>query len=459
MSDLPQNIDGLVSLVIKLRAEIDKLGRQLTGALTKNDQLVAEVAKLRLELTKIRSKPPFHPQPDTPVLESLPKSRKKRVEAFVRRRSVPTTRIIHAVEICPGCQVKISGLAVDYRREVIDLPDQVVPQITEHVILKRYCWKCGKKWVPQIDWNQLVVGQSRFGVNLVSRVATMRESLRLPIRAISAYLDTVYSLHLSGGEIVKLLHRVADRGETSMTNLQHQLVKSKVVCSDETGWRENGKNSYLWSHSTPTIRYFLHNYSRGSPVVKEVLGEEFGGVVSSDFYGAYNVHAGDHQRCWAHFSRDVKDLTKWFPDQPDLARIKLKLEQLFTQGKDIQTRNLTLSERHLARRKLEKSLLRLAKPYLSQKTHPFHTLAKRIDRFVDEMFTFVLDPDIPPTNNQAERSLRPVVISRKISGGTRSPKGSKTKAILATLFGTWQARNLNPLAECKALLTNPNYAF
>ncbi|MBU2445385.1 MAG: transposase, partial [Bacteroidetes bacterium] len=77
----------------------------------------------------------------------------------------------------------------------------------------------------------------------------------------------------------------------------------------------------------------------------------------------------------------------------------------------------------------------------------------------DELFVFVLNKDIPATNNSAERALRHSVIARKISGGTRSAKGSKTKEILSSLFGTWDTKDLNPLKECRELLTNPNYAI
>ncbi|MBU1256317.1 transposase, partial [Patescibacteria group bacterium] len=75
------------------------------------------------------------------------------------------------------------------------------------------------------------------------------------------------------------------------------------------------------------------------------------------------------------------------------------------------------------------------------------------------LFVFVLNKDIPATNNSAERALRHSVIARKISGGTRSAKGSKTKEVLSSLFGTWDTKGLNPLKECGKLLTNPNYAI
>ena len=86
---------------------------------------------------------------------------------------------------------------------------------------------------------------------------------------------------------------------------------------------------------------------------------------------------------------------------------------------------------------------------------PQTVLCRRIAKFLSELFTFVTDPAVPATNNGAERSVRPVVVQHKINGGTRSPTGTSNLTRLATLFGTWRARGLNPLAACQRLLIQP----
>ena len=78
-----------------------------------------------------------------------------------------------------------------------------------------------------------------------------------------------------------------------------------------------------------------------------------------------------------------------------------------------------------------------------------------MESHIKELFVFVAEPEVPPDNNAAERSLRPVVVSRKISGGTRSRQGTGTKMTLASIFGTWRAQGLNPLTACRQLLTSP----
>ena len=100
----------------------------------------------------------------------------------------------------------------------------------------------------------------------------------------------------------------------------------------------------------------------------------------------------------------------------------------------------------------EQHLWQLCQPYV-RTAAPQHTLCERVERFLPELFVFVAVPGVPAHNNLAERSIRPLVVARKISGGTRSAKGSQTRMGLASLFGTWMAQKLNPFHQCLATLT------
>jgi transposase len=98
----------------------------------------------------------------------------------------------------------------------------------------------------------------------------------------------------------------------------------------------------------------------------------------------------------------------------------------------------------------------LCAPFLGVADAPQRVLCERMSRHLADLFVFVEDPTVPPTNNAAERSLRHLVTTRTISGGTRSPAGTATKMTLATLFGTWRLQGLNPLEQCRALLADPH---
>jgi hypothetical protein len=108
--------------------------------------------------------------------------------------------------------------------------------------------------------------------------------------------------------------------------------------------------------------------------------------------------------------------------------------------------------RRQQRQGYETELGALCAPFLGVAAAPQRTLCERITNHLAALFVFVADPAVPATNNTAERSLRHLVTSRKISGGTRSDAGTATKMTLASLFGTWRLRGLNPLEQCRALL-------
>lgn len=97
----------------------------------------------------------------------------------------------------------------------------------------------------------------------------------------------------------------------------------------------------------------------------------------------------------------------------------------------------------------------LGEQFAQQPTHPCHALAQRLLRHQDELVTFLRVAEVSPDNNAAERALRPLVVARTISGGTRSPQGSATRMTLASLFHTWLAQGLNPLQACYRLLQGP----
>ena len=111
--------------------------------------------------------------------------------------------------------------------------------------------------------------------------------------------------------------------------------------------------------------------------------------------------------------------------------------------------------RRRERQACEAAAAALCAPYLADTQAPQRVLCERIVKHVADLFVFVEDPTVPPTNNAAERSLRHLVTARKISGGTRSAAGTATRMTLATLFGTWRLQGLDPLAECRALLASP----
>ena len=390
-------------------------------------------------------------KPQASRIPAQPKRpRKRRPHGFARRRMTPTRRVEHVVECCPDCGTQLSGGWTQRTREVIELP-QVPAEVTEHVYIARNCPACRRRCLPPAQLDGVVMGQQRLGVSLVSLIATLREEARLPIGAIQWYLRTVHGLRLSVGAIMAAVHRTAQRAQTAVDQILDQVRASPVVHADETGWRQDGHNGYVWTCSTPTHRYFLRR-NRSKAVVDEVLGDAASALVC-DFYAAYHHYDGPIQRCWAHLLRDIHDLRSLYPDDAPLARWADAVHEIYDRAKAFT--HPQARQRRTAQLALEKRLLAICQPLLDDASATQAKLCRRIERHIQELFVFVAEPGVPPDNNAAERSRRHLVVSRKVSGGTRSARGSNSKMTLASLFGTWRAQGLNPLAACRQLLSSP----
>ena len=183
-------------------------------------------------------------------------------------------------------------------------------------------------------------------------------------------------------------------------------------------------------------------------------------ILVSDCYAAYHHYDGPKQRCWAHLLRDIHDLVALYPKDTALAQLADGSEQVYVEFSlvYVEARSFThpqAQRRRTAQLAWERQLLVIGQPFLADPLALQGRLCRRIERHIKELFVFVAEPDVPSDNNPAERSLRHLVISRKVSGGTRSERGTESKMTLASIFGTWRARGLNPLAACRQLLTSP----
>ena len=392
-------------------------------------------------------------KPSVPKKERGP--RKKRKHSFARH-SLPATQIVyHAVEECPECGRKLAGGHVKWRRQVVELP-KVVVEVTDHLFVERYCGVCRKRHTPEpaAVLSGMVVGKKSVGIGLMSVVAHLKTVCRVPIGQIKKLLCALYGLKISAGEIAEILHDVAELGESVYDDLLGKVRGSPVVHADETGWREDGVNGYIWSFSSPDVRYYTYRHSRGAVIAKEVLGEEFCGALTCDFYAAYNFYEGPKQRCWVHLGRDLKALVEKNPDLPELEVWVDEPMEVYHRAKESVKEKHTELERSRLRVGFERELLELAKPFVGVKTAPQRVLAERMTNFIGELFVFVSNPEVPSENNAAERAVRPAVVARKISGGTRSGRGSKTSSILRTLFETWSLQGRNPMDACLEMITN-----
>jgi transposase len=442
----------------------------LMQALEVNARLAARVAWLERELARLgvggpddgpedgpgagsASPSPEKAVPDFVKANRAPrekKDRKKRSRGYARKYGVPNERQEHPMERCPECGRLLGEGTECGVREVIELERRSV-KVLHHVLRRLWCGVCQKHRKTSVDLSGQVVGKSRMGLELMSTVAYHWAVCREPVETIKGYLKDLYDLEISKGQIVGILHKVAEKGVPLYDGIREKIRASTYVHADETGWREDGINGYLWGFSIPDARYFVRNKSRGHQVPETELGADFKGVLVSDFYCGYTFYLGEHQRCWVHMARDLHDLKRKHPDDEAVKTWADGVLKIYRAAKAFRSEDRR--ERVRARERFQVRLSALARPY-ARTSLPQHVLAERIERFLPELFTFVEYPEVPSDNNAAERSLRPPVVARKIRGGTRSERGSRTMAILMSLFGTWEIQGANCLQACRQMLAS-----
>lgn len=438
-----------------LRQQVEVLSAQVAAA-------VQRIADLEAQKTP----PPHFVKANVAArAEPRPPRRKRAAEQnHARRREEPTVVVEHAITTCPACGSRLGGVQVGRRRQVVELPPPPAVVVTEHRVQRGWCSACGCWREAPLDLRgqaHQAFGQGRLGVGIASLVAHLRTALRLPIRSIQRYLVDLHGLRVSVGEIVGVLHRVAQQGVPAVQAIRDVARSRAVVHADETGWRESGHNGYAWLLATPEgERYVEFHHSRAGAVANALVGEDFHGVLVTDFYGGYNdTPGGQHQRCWVHLLRDLRTLAEAHADGTSLTAVEVRVWTAAVRGVWRQVRAavrrdppLAAEQRRSLAQRLQRTLHALGDQFVTALGHPCRALAWRLWHFGPELLTCVAQSGVPPDNNAAEQAVRPLVVGRKISGGTRSPRGSDTRMALYSLAATWTAQGRNPLAEFRHLL-------
>jgi len=424
-------------------AEVDTALQQAQDTVS---TLSEELAQAQAAAKKPRIKPTTPPPP--------PKERKKRETNATRPRETPTREVSHAPTVCPVCGRPLTGKATEHRRrQVITIPPAPY-EVVEHVICSCHCGHCDQRVMAQPTPEELnVLPRFRVSLDLMAYVTNLAIGHRLPIDQVGLFLERTHGLHLADGEIVKILHRVALAAQDDLERILFDIQQADYLHGDETGWRQNGHNGYIWQLRSQDACYLTFDFGRGSRIPAFFLDECFTGVLVSDFYCGYSPLACRKQRCWVHFLRDLKELALAHPECTAFVQDLRDLYRAATvQSTQPGYADLPEAERIQHRLTFEQRAVDLAAPHCKQPDDAARVLAERLQRFVAELFVFVECPSIPSENNTAERTFRPIVIARKICGGSRSAKGSATKMTLLSLFITWQLRGINPLEAIPRLL-------
>ncbi len=325
-----------------------------------------------------------------------------------------TSSVTHTTDLCPDCNgnLEVVGTVRKYTEDVTVIPSNTV---IEHIYTKYYCAFCERQVVP------LVFKSHRsFGSNLVSLVLYLRFTLRLTFDLIQTHLLDIYKFNLSSGGIQNILTQGATLFTEDYLAIGDQIKTAAVVHADETGFRNNGKNAWVWIFLTKLYCKIVFSDSRGRDVAKQHLGSNPNQVIVSDDYAAYQKLGPKNQTCWVHLLRVAKDESQvLYTELQDLYHL-LKA----TLDKPVPKRD---------RRTIHQKLLQIQEaiyPIQSRKTQ------KRIQKSFTRLLVCLDYLDVLPENNTAERGLRPLVVMRKIFGKVASNLGARNLAILYSVIQT-----------------------
>ncbi len=419
------------------------------------DQAVAKILDLAHKAEQyeqlVGTASPTTPSGMTPVYlkAAAPVKKKKRPgrkhghPGAGRRRSVQVDQFQdHTLSCCPNCQTPLQNPIRHYQRTIEYIQPLEKQQVTRHTVYGYWCSHCQKTVYPTVIE---ALPNARIGLRLVVFTAWLHYLVGVSVSHISRLLSVRCRFPISPGGLTQAWKNLAGLLEPRYQDIGQQIAHSGVLHADETGWRLNGRTHWLWCFTTQTLCYYLITPGRGSPVVRQVLGELFSGILVCDFWGAYNkVCALAKQRCFFHLFTELVKVDKlnrapaWKAFRKSLTRLLKDAVRLAEQ------KNQKAPEVYarLAQR-LKDRLARLLE--IEGYDRDVRRLLKRLKRHRGELFTFLDYENVSPYNNHAELQMRKPVLTRKVSQQNRSTQGAKTQAILMTLFRTAELQGENPM--------------
>ena len=340
----------------------------------------------------------------------------------------------HHLEECPGCKTPLNQehQTTPWIHQVAELPVKLI-HVTEHRRCGYLCPGCHQQLYAPLP--QGVEPGELFGPQLKSLIVYMKGALHGSYTTLQEFMAEVFRLEVSRAMLCNQIRSISESLEPPYRELEKAIAGQSYLHIDETGHKDNGDRYWIWAFCTRLFGFFTVDASRGSQVLKRVLGETFKGTVISDFFSAYVKYANALQQfCLAHLIRDIKFLTTL----PDIADQQFGL-RLLRQFKRLfyfwHFRHSMPRERYdQAIAAIQKNLRTLA----SEKQLPrkSQNIANRLDKHWSSYLRFLADPLIAPTNNLAEQTIRTVVIDRKITQGTRSEWGRQWSERIWTVLAT-----------------------
>lgn len=416
-------------LLDDLRIENQKLKKRIKALEAKNQCGEQRIAKKEIEGALHHSKrmPPFKVKKNATLEDRNKRGGAKPGHKGSGRVAAKTEGMIELNKLksaCPDCGGQLEKLGSRMRTVVEAKPIKATR--TLYRCRRMRCGKCSK--IIQVQPEALP--RALYGNRLLSQATVMHYLHGVSI----GRLLEIFGPEVTEGGIIQAFHRLGRYADQALPELLKHLRNSSVRHADETPWRTDGHSGYAWLFSTKDTSILQFTDTRSARIPSKIFGEApLKGVLVVDRYSAYNKLPVQLQYCFAHFLRDIEKLEYDFPNHEEISNFTSKIIPPVTAAQKL--RGLGLSESDYLKKAQE-----IKKEIIDALKAPYKHLAiQRIQQVFlgkqHRLFHWVKNPEIPAENNSAERELRPTVIARKISFGSQSDAGAKTRgAIMSVLF-------------------------
>lgn len=461
-----------VSEAEAFRAERDAARTERGAAQAERDALRAALDVLRREVDALKARlaqdsSNSHRPPSSDLPGAKPRVKKKSTgrkrggqpgRKGKARALLPLDQVTDVVPCkpshCSACGLDLRGDDPSpERHQVTEIP-KVVPAVVEYRVHALGC-VCGT-----VTHGQLPAGvsYSAFGPRLQAIVATLSAAYRLSKRNVQQVLADMLGVELSLGSISKLEMATSHALQAPVDEAMDVARQQPVAHADETSWKQGGSKAWLWTMVTNAAIVFVVRFSRGSKVAKELLGEDYGGILISDRWSGYRwVPTDRRQLCWSHLIRDFQKLAdSRGPAVPIGMALGLCAKEMFRAWHQVRDRELTRAqfEAQIAETFRPQVQRLLAEGAALPDGSARKGMCAALLKVEPAMWTFARVDGVEPTNNNAERSIRHAVIWRRTSFGTQSDAGSTFVERMLTTVATLRHQRRHVLdyltAACEA---------
>lgn len=377
---------------------------------------------------------------------------------------VDKTVVVPPPEVCPKCGcydlIRIEGVKDHIQEDIVFQPR---PQVTNFRHHQAFCPKCNRS-VVQASKGEVL--NSHIGPTTKAAAVYLRYGLRIPYRKVKELFSVFFNMSFVPASAMAFDRTATQKGVPIYEDLKEKVRASATIHSDETYWREDGVGHYVWYAGNDDLAFFHIDRHRSSKVAQSILGSHFDGILTTDGYAAYNaVNPKDRQTCLAHLIRRSKDIKQeilqrktCFQDKTSIRfcdNVSTLLSKACKIGNNLIAEKIPIDHSQAFKLRLDSAINTICLTPLQDKNA--ETLRSRLidpKKEFHRLFTFLKYPGVQPTNNQAERSLRDMVIFRKICFGTRSVEGSYSHSVLPSLILTAKRQGIQPLSFLQTLFSS-----